>query len=69
MSVSQVWSTYISPYFQTGAATGTMPPISISFTPYSAVINMRTGQVIAMDTSSVYLSVQDILNAVNQANQ
>ena len=46
-----------------------MPPISISFTPYSAVINMRTGQVIAMDTSSVYLSVQDILNAVNQANQ
>jgi hypothetical protein len=56
--------TNISPYFDGTYFTGTMPPISISFTPYTAVINMRTGQVIAMDTDTTYLTVPDILAAV-----
>ncbi|MCK9459011.1 MAG: hypothetical protein M0R80_05175 [Proteobacteria bacterium] len=55
---------YISPYFAGGYFTGAMPPISIAFTPYSAVIDMRTGEVIAVDTASAYLSVSDILAAV-----
>jgi len=65
-----VWGQYIAPYFETGAATGTRPPVSYSFTPYSAVINMRNGEVIAMDVSaSEYLSVQDIVDAVDSAAQ
>jgi hypothetical protein len=55
---------YISPYFDGSYFTGAMPPISIAFTPYTAVVDMRTGEVLAMDTASAYLSVSDILAAV-----
>lgn len=57
--------TYISPYFDGTYFTGTMPPISIAFTPYTAVIDMNTGTVIDMDLSTTdYMSVADILAAV-----
>jgi hypothetical protein len=57
--------TNISSYFDGTYFTGTMPPISIAFTPYTAVIDMRTGEVLDMDVSaSDYMSVADILTAV-----
>lgn len=56
--------TNISAYFDGTYFTGTAPPISYSFFPYSAVIDMRTGEVIAKDTDTVYLTVTDILAAV-----
>jgi len=59
---------YISPYFDGSYFTGQAPPIYYPFTPYSAVVDMEDGTVIAMDTSSVYLSTGDILSAVQQAN-
>ena len=45
--------TNISPYFDGTYFTGTMPPVPIAYTPYTAVINMRTGEVIAADVQSV----------------
>ena len=56
--------TYISPYFDGTYFTGTAPPISYSYFPYTAVINMRNGEVIAMDTDSAFLTVPAILEAV-----
>lgn len=67
-SIGNVWSTYIAPYFNGSWHTGTRPPINYPFTPFSAVISLVDGTVIAMDTSSSYLSGTDIINAVNQAN-
>jgi hypothetical protein len=45
--------TNISAYFDGTYFTGTMPPVPISYTPYTAVIDMRTGEVIAVDVQSV----------------
>ena len=59
---------YISPYFDGSYFTGQSPPITYPFFPYSAVIDMEDGTVIAMDTSSSYLTTTQILNAVQQAN-
>lgn len=67
--MASIWDSYIAPYFETGGHTGTRPPISYSFTPFSAVISMRTGEVVAVDTDSTYLSVQQIVDAVNLAAQ
>lgn len=40
-----------------------------SFTPYSAVIDMENGKVLAKDTdTTTYLSVGQIMSAVQQAN-
>ena len=63
MSIAEAFP-YISPYFEGTYFTGAMPPISISFTPYTAVIDMNTGEVIAKDTDTVYMTVNDILTAV-----
>ena len=57
----------ISPYFDGRYFTGTAPPISYSFFPYTAVVNMRNGEVIAMDTDTSYLTVEQILAAVQEA--
>lgn len=59
---------YISPYFDGSYFTGKSPPFSYPFFPYSAVVDMEDGTVIAMDTSSYYLSTADILAAVQEAN-
>lgn len=40
------------------------PNVPHSFWPYTAVINMRDGTVIAMDTESTFLSTADIIAAV-----
>jgi hypothetical protein len=56
--------TYISPYFDGTYFTGTAPPISYTFFPYTAVIDMRNGEVIAKDTDAAFLTVPDILAAV-----
>ena len=58
----------IHSYFQGSYFTGKAPPISYAFTPYSAVIDMQTGEVLAMDTQTSYLSTSQIMAAVNQAN-
>jgi hypothetical protein len=58
----------ISPYFDGGFWTGDKPPFFYPFTPYSAVIDMEDGKVLAMDTQSSYLSTGQILSAVQQAN-
>jgi hypothetical protein len=59
---------YISPYFDGQYFTGQSPPFYYPFVPYSAVVDMEDGTVIAMDTSTSYLSTTDILNAVQSAN-
>jgi hypothetical protein len=56
--------TNISQHFDGTYFTGTAPPISYSFFPYTAVIDMNTGEVLAMDSDSVMLTVSDILTAV-----
>ena len=58
------WSQYISPYFSGSFHACGIPAISIPYTPFTAVINMRDGTVIAMDTQST----QDILDAVASAD-
>jgi hypothetical protein len=58
---------HISPHFAGSYFTGKAPPISYGFTPYSAVIDMRSGEVIAKDNSGAYLTVQNIIDAVEQA--
>jgi hypothetical protein len=57
----------ISPYFAGTYWTGTKPPISYGFTPFTAVIDMRNGEVLAKDSQSDFLTVQDIISAVEQA--
>ena len=57
--------TYISPYFAGTYFTGTMPSISVMYTPYTAVIDMNTGEVIAKDGDDApSLTVDAILTAV-----
>jgi hypothetical protein len=58
---------HISPHFEGSYFTGKAPPISYSFTPYTAVVDMRNGEVIAKDQSGAYLSVQQIIAAVGEA--
>lgn len=58
---------YISPYFEGSYFTGKAPPISYSFTPYTAVVDMRNGEVIAKDSQGAYLSTTQILAAVEEA--
>jgi hypothetical protein len=67
-NIASVYSSYIAPYFDGSWHTGTRPPINYPFTPYTDVISLVDGTVLAMDTSSTYLSGTDIMNAVNQAN-
>jgi hypothetical protein len=57
--------TNISAHFDGTYFTGTAPPISYSYFPFSAVIDMCTGEVIARDgESGPSLTVSSILAAV-----
>ena len=57
---------YMAPYFTGSYFTGDRLQFSYSFTPYTAVIDMRTGEVIAKDETGP-MSVQDIIAAVESA--
>ena len=57
----------LSTYFDGQYFTGELPPISFPFFPFTAVVDMDDGKVIAMDTTSVYLSTSDIITACNTA--
>ena len=58
---------YISPYISGGYWTG-MRPIFYQFTPFTAVVDMETGEVLIMDTYTAPLSTMAILDAATQAN-
>lgn len=60
-------ATHIAPYFDGGFWTGQLPPITYPFNPFTAVISMVDGHVIAMDTMEYYLNGNDIINAVTEA--
>jgi len=61
--------TYISPYFDGSYFTGQMPPISIPYTPFCAVIDLETMEVMDKDlTQTDYLYPQDMLSLAIQAN-
>ena len=57
----------LSTYFDGQYFTGELPPISFPFFPFTAVVDMDDGVVIAKDTESVYLSTGDIIDACNEA--
>ena len=59
----------IGSYFDGSYFTGTSPPISYSYWPFSAVINMRNGEVIAADNDSTFLTTADIIDAVSGAGE
>jgi hypothetical protein len=63
-------ATYISPYFNGSYWTGIRPPIyGTIYTPFSAVIDLETMIVLDRDVDSTnYMSITDIMNAVNGAN-
>ena len=63
-------ASYISPYFNGSYWTGVRPPIyGTVYTPFSAVIDLETMIVIDRDVDSTnYMSITDIMNAVNGAN-
>lgn len=57
----------LSTYFDGSYFTGELPPISFPFFPYTAVVDLDDGKVVAMDTSSSYLSTGDIIDACETA--
>lgn len=57
----------LSTYFDGSYFTGELPPISFPFFPFTAVVDLDDGKVIAKDTESVYLSTGDIIDACNEA--
>jgi hypothetical protein len=59
---------YISPYIQGGYWTGKRS-VSYQFTPIVAVIDMETGEVLAMDSYTAPLAPVAILDAATQANE
>ncbi len=59
----------IKSHMNTIALTGEMPPIEIPYLPFVAVIDMKTGKVIARDkTVNSYLKPSDVLHVVTVAN-
>jgi len=56
---------YVGNYMEGSYWTNQAPPFQFGFWPYTAVINMRDGTVIAMDSDGSYLSTQDILAAIS----
>jgi hypothetical protein len=66
MAIEQAFE-YIGPYVDGSYFTGQAPPISMPFTPYTAVLDMETMEVLDMETGSYYMTTADILTAVNGA--
>jgi hypothetical protein len=58
----------ISGHFNGGFWTGKAPPIGYSYFPYPGVIDMETGNVLAKDTDTQFLTTSQIMSAVEQAN-
>ena len=58
----------ISPHFTGGFWTGKAPPIGYSYFPYTGVIDMETGNVLAKDNGTDLLTTSEIMSAVQQAN-
>lgn len=58
----------ISGHFNGGFWTGKAPPIAYSYWPYTGVIDMETGNVLAKDTDTQFLTTSQIMSAVQQAN-
>ncbi len=59
---------YLSPHFKGGFWTGKEPPGTIGALPFSAVIDMENGLVIARDTSSDYVMIDEILTLIKQVD-
>jgi hypothetical protein len=57
------------PNYVTGAAN--LPPANCNqpFNPYTMVINLKTGRVMAKDQSGNYVETNEIISLVQQANQ
>lgn len=59
---------HISQYFDGSYFTGEVPEFDYDYTPYTAVIDLETAEVIAKDDGMAgFLDLDDIMYAVNQA--
>jgi hypothetical protein len=59
----------ISPYFDGSYFTGTMPPISIPYTPFVGVVDLENMEVIGRDnTETDYLMPSEVVSLCQQAN-
>lgn len=47
---------------------GTVPPVQINFTPFTAVIDLDDGVVLGRDTYVKPLTIQQVLTKVEQAS-
>jgi hypothetical protein len=59
---------YIEPYIDGGYWTG-FRPMMYQFTPFTAVIDMENGEVLAVDTMTSQLGTAQITNLVQAANE
>ncbi len=61
---------YISPYFKGGFWTGERPRLGTIFAlPFTAVIDLSTGEVVVRDTSTDYVMISEVLAAVKRSER
>ncbi|MCP4678982.1 MAG: hypothetical protein GY854_26525 [Deltaproteobacteria bacterium] len=58
---------YLEPDYVTGAAN--VPPCNIQFSPFTMVVDLETMTVMGRDTMTVFLSPEQIIEMMNQANE
>jgi len=58
---------HLSPHFSGSYFTGQAPPFLFTFLPFTAVVDMRSGEVVVVDEFVSDLTLQEILAAVEEA--